>query len=424
MTDNHKIARRDLLGKGLGLAAGALLTGCGGGRRVGMLGEPAMIESREKVSSDEVVLGLYPRTESMNARAAVREVCQRLDWSWLLPGDSVFIKLTTNGSKPHPAATSPQAVRAVVAELQARGAGRILVGDQCGVEYVRSCPGGKRFSSTRERVRQNGLYESIIAAGAEPYFFDEQDYETGYIPATALPSSTHWSEPPRLARIIQQVDHIIYLPRLSSHVLAGYTHGHKIAVGWMREDSRFRMHTEADSFHAKFVEVNYVPELRDRRRLVITLAERLLLDVGPDKGEIIDPEASIVIASSHLANHDTVATAVFSYVDRKTAFGPTHIIPPPYGDLANFCNWYFVSTMVPQKTGIPWGRPDPWTYRPLARHHFEKGIAHDLALSRAYEILGGVPASIAVRLAGGRPKTELRTFLEQHDGGRLRLCEG
>ena len=41
-----------------------------------------------------------------------------------------------------------------------------------------------------------------------------------------------------IARAITEVDHLVYLPRLSSHVLTGYTHGHKIAVGWLRDDPR------------------------------------------------------------------------------------------------------------------------------------------------------------------------------------------
>src|SRR5262249_61447245 len=96
---------------------------------------------------DAVLLGLYSRDVVPDARAAVRDLCSRLDWSWLSRGDTVFVKLASNSSLPHPAATSPNAVRAVVEQLRDRGAGRVLVGDQSGVGYVRLAEANPPFPS-------------------------------------------------------------------------------------------------------------------------------------------------------------------------------------------------------------------------------------------------------------------------------------
>src|SRR5262249_30769269 len=154
---------------------------------------------------------------------------------------------------------------------------------------------------------------------------DESTFEDGYIELEP-PTGSHWGEPPRVARIVREVDHIVYLPRLSSHALSGYTHAHKIAVGWLRDDSRFHLHYKAADFHAKFVEVSYSPEIRSRLRLVITLAEQMILGTGPHHGTPGLTDAWVVLGSSHLANHDAVSVAVMAYVDLHTPPN-LHIIP-------------------------------------------------------------------------------------------------
>ena len=40
---------------------------------------------------------------------------------------------------------------------------------------------------------------------------------------------------------------------------------------------------------------------------------------------------------------------------------------------------------------------------------------------RAYEILGGVPNTIPVRMVGEEPSSEFRSFLEGHNGGIFNL---
>jgi len=418
---SEQISRRKLLKhSAAAVASAAILPGCMQSARITLSGShPATAPSRPD-SSDKVVLGLFPRDGDLSPQMAVRDVCRQLDWSWLRRGDSVFVKLSSNSAHPHPGTTSPNAVRGIVAELLDRGAGRVLVGDQGGVEYVRLAKGDKRHGSTENLTRKNGLHEAIVDSGARPCFFDDYGYEAGYFEASLPFNDSHWQERPYVARVIREVDHIIYLPRLGSHVLAGYTHGHKIAVGWLRDDSRFQMHFEAGSFHEKYVEVNYIPDIRSRLRMVITLAEQVLLNVGPHVGTIATPDSWIVIASSHLANHDALSVAVLAYVDGKTPDG-VHFIPPAYGAMSNTANWTFLSQIVPVQTGIPWGKPRMMTYQKLRTHRYQTGIASDLALSRAYQILGGEPKTIQVHTAGQAPDAEFRTFLKAYEGGVLKV---
>lgn len=178
---------------------------------------------------DDVLLGLYPSATVKSSKEAVRQACKHLDFSWLSKGDSVFVKLSVNSGNLHPAVTSPEAVRGMVAELYKRGAGKVIVGDQAGVEHVRHVSSGKRFSSTSKLLVQDGLQKAINDADAQAHLFDDQDYHKGWFPAKP-PAGSAWKAI-FLPKIIKQVDHIVYLPRLSSHAIAGNTIGHKIAVG-------------------------------------------------------------------------------------------------------------------------------------------------------------------------------------------------
>ncbi|MBI4580039.1 MAG: DUF362 domain-containing protein [Planctomycetes bacterium] len=412
--------RRELLARGLAATSGLLLGGCAP-RVVRMTDGRTASHPDSLGRRGNVLLGLYSRETHVDPVAAVREACGCLDWSWLGRGDSVFVKLSCNSAYPHPAATSPHAVRALVAELRERGAGRILVGDQAGAGYVRLAAGERRFSSTREQAATNGLLAAIEESGATPHFFDDQGYTRGYFQAELPFDRPAWREPPHLARVIREVDHVVYLPRLSSHVLAGHTHGHKLAVGWLRDDSRFQFHYEAATFHEKFVEINYARELCDRRRLVLTFAEQALLTVGPHRGSVARPDSWIVITSADLANHDLAATAMLTWLDRVTPPSGLHVVPPPYGIATNLCNWLYLSSMVPRQTGIPWGRPDSWHYQPLAVQRYREGLACDRVLTHAYRLGGGRPSRVDVRIAGSEPAAGLRSFLGTWSGGVLHV---
>ncbi len=365
-------------------ASGLLLGGCIPYRSglVTLVDNTIPIPPPDVVPPEAVALGLYTPATAPDPRAAVSAVCRHLDWSWLSPGDSVFVKLACNSGSLHPAVTSSNAVRAVVGELLDRGAGRVLVGDQGGIEDVGTNSDGSRRGSTRELTERNGLHQAIVESGAEPCYFDDQAYEEGFLEANMNLDGHHWPQPPNMAKVIAEVDHIIYLPRLSSHMMAGYTHGHKIAVGWLRTDSRYAMHLDAPNLQNRFVELNYHPLLRDRLRLTITLAEKVLLDVGPNDGTIADLDTWVVVASSHLANHDAVGVAVLAHVDGLMPDAPRII---------------------------------------RASKEYQKGIGSDPALSRAYEILGGVPSAIQVNVLGQHPGAALQASLESYDRSILNL---
>ncbi len=397
------LTRRELLGSLSATLALPLPLGLGG------CGLPT--RATGSFAQEGVLVGRF----DSDGETAVRSALAELDLNWLVPGDSVFVKLASNSGNVHPATTAPAAVRGLVGALFDAGAGRVVVGDQGGVEAVRLAPGDARFGSTRALMTQNGLLAAIEDSGATPEFFDERTYDDGYFAGT-LPADTWWTEPMMLAKVIREVDHVVYLPRLSSHVLAGYTHGLKLGVGWLRDDSRYDFHHHAEHFHEKYVDVNYCAELADRLRLTLTLAESILLHDGPDHGTVLDLDQPLVIASPHLANHDAVTVALLAhYNDVTDRDGDSE--GTPYGRLASVWNRAFVS-LVEGWTGLPWG-DGVGPYEGYTPHRFARGVDQDRALRRAYELEGGVPESIPVALAGNALPADVLASLQAWSAGQL-----
>lgn len=413
-------SRRDLLRGGAALGGGLVasplllnLAACGDAPAPD---DDVEWNDQRTAAPDDVVFGLYPRSV-LSSKEAVAHACKSLDFSWLGAGDSVLVKIASNSGLPHPATTSPAAVKAIAAELFSRGAGRVIVGEQSGVEYVRLIDGEVRHSSTAEQLAKNGLGEAIEASGAEAHFFDDQGYTDGYIEATP-PAATSWKQPMLIPKIVSEVDHIVLLPRLASHVLAGATCGLKLGVGWLRDDSRNHLHHDFETFYEKYVDIAYCAEIRSRFRLALTLAESLLLDFGPDTGTVHVADPVIVIASQNLANHDAVATSVLVHVDAVVERGPGLAYSR---DAVDGLNRLFMSYVVPTGTGLPWGPGLPDEYTALAAHAFEEGIAQDRAIARAFAISGGAPEAIDAMVIAEQMDPALAAALDAHSGGIVRL---
>jgi uncharacterized protein (DUF362 family) len=369
------------------------------------------------IENDDVLFALYSKENLHSQTEAIRLASEKLNWSWLSAGDSVFVKISMNSAHTHPAVTSPIAISAICKELFDRGASRVIVGDKMGLESVYHHANGISGGSTREAAGKNDILEAIEHSNAEAYFFDETDFNTDFFEATLNIDSTHWQTPPYLPNIVKEVDHIIYLPRLSSHIAAGYSHGLKSAVGWLRDDSRIQMHTKADTLHEKYAEISFADEIRSKHRLTLTFAEKILLDSGPDDGTISELNPNIIIASGHLANHDAFSVAVLAYIDSITEQASNLVYN---SGMAPVAHNYLMLNMLP---GLHKDFPaiDPNEYSTVQYNDYQKGISSDIALSRAYQILGGVPSSISVEHIGEEIDPVFREFITHHNNNIFTL---
>ena len=241
------------------------------------------------------------------------------DFSWLKPNDTVLVKLALNSGNPYPATTDPWALDCILKVLKAKGASKILVGDQSGVRNVYWTQAGQQRGSSRAFAKNSGLLEVIEANGATPVFFEERGYDS-YIAVT--PKNGHWKTPMYLTSLLNEVDHIINMPRVGSHALADFTCGLKNGVGFLREDSRRELHIGGADFYAMFEEVNEVPEVKSKMRLTVSSARKVMSLVGPDAGYVLELDSAPVFASTNLLAHDLYAYAFLQYCREKLTPNP------------------------------------------------------------------------------------------------------
>jgi uncharacterized protein (DUF362 family) len=397
----HELTRRDFARLTLATPIAIQLSACGSSD-----GEEP--QNGSVVPAGAVLLGLY----AGDARAALRRAARRLDFSWLKRGDSVLIKVAANSGLPHPSTTSVGGVLGLVDELKARGAGRVIVADQSGVEHVRNSRQG-RFGSTRESFAQSGL-ATVEQAGAELYFFDEQPFETGYFSAT-LPAEHHWPRGLFLPTILKEVDHVVYMPRIASHVLAGNTLGQKMAIGWLRDDSRHDLHNDAEQFYEKFSEINFAEELRSRLRLTVTVSEKVLLHGGPDRGTAYDMTPVLVHASTNLASHDALGASLLTTLNQQvTTVAEGAMVYRAAA--APIINRYFADgAAVATGAAGPWISESQQTL--YTAHTWEQNVSGDRAITRGWVLGGGKPARVAVMSDGQTLDPTLKSALVTHGGG-------
>jgi uncharacterized protein (DUF362 family) len=331
-----------------------------------------------------VALSAVPRgaAEEATERAVRRAALAASDFAWLSRGDTVLIKPACNSGNVYPATTDPVALRAMIRLLRERGAGRVIVADMSGVQFVRFGPDRLR-GSTRELMRQSGMERAGLDAGAEVQAFEEAGWD-GFFEAAPTARGS-WSGPLWLPNVLQQVDHVVLMPRCSRHLLAGSTLALKAAVGWWRHDSRLEYHRDAASFSAKTADANTVPAIAARQRLVLTSATRVLASFGPDDGYVDEPEVGLVFASPSAVGHDMVSLAWLLASRRGLPAGKADgpIDDPNSSQLVvNLANRVVVSMLG--------GWRQAFRTEGLPRYDLDR-IWDDRVLRRAFANAGGVP---------------------------------
>jgi len=352
---------------------------------------------------ETVAIAAVPRgADEASVAAAIRRVAEGAsDFSWLSRGDTVFIKPVANSPNPYPATTSPLSVRAMAGLLKEKGAGRVIVGDKPGVQSVYQDQKVHKGSS-RAVFLKNGLQQACLESGAQVHYFDEAGFDAFFPDRIGRPG--HWKGELFFPNILKQVDHIVLLPRVSRHALAGITFGLKAAVGWLRDDSRLELHRDAGSFFEKIAEINDATVLRSKLRLVLSVATKVQTTFGPDKGFAAVPDPGIVFGSGSLLAHDMVSLGWLLYnrehhtpANRLTWFRDPHVTYP------GLMNRIFV--------GLVWGVGafrDAGTYLPAPLRSARK----DPVMSRAAAMWGGFPLLELEDVNGTLPE-DIASYLKE-----------
>jgi uncharacterized protein (DUF362 family) len=281
--------------------------------------------------------------------------------------------------------------------LKEKGAGRVIVSDMSGIEHVKLTP-EKLVGSSRQLMHASGMARAALEAGAELHFPEEAGWDAFFEDYPV--DDAYWKQGIMMPNIIQEVDHIVLMPRCGRHVLLGNTLGMKNAVGYWRTDSRLEYHKLASTIQEKTADANTVKCLRDKQRLVLTTATQILTTLGPDDGFVATPDTGLVIASESMVAHDMVALAWLLHNRFAMSAEEKESSRDPYK------NQFFVGNvnrLVVMRLG---GLGEAMRTEKLVRNDIDS-IWDDRVLNRAYEVFGGIPEIKLVDVGDSVPQETL-----------------
>jgi hypothetical protein len=186
--------------------------------------------------------------------------------------------------------------------------------------------------------------------------FEDSGWDTGFFHHRSACTAS-WRDGFYITSWVKKVDHIISLPRVSTHSMAGVTLGLKSMVGMLREDSRMEFHangplnrfiirsakgstlTSSDdgtgTFFEKIVEIS--DAIREKLRLTLYLATEVQATFGPDRygkrlrrtgfgrAYVVRPEPGIVFGSTDQIATEAMALAVLKDAKRSLPLLPRYV---------------------------------------------------------------------------------------------------
>ena len=175
---------------------------------------------------------------------------------------TVLIKINANSSNPFPASTSPEMLMSIIRLLRKRGVHRIVVGDCTSLTCL----------PTRKVFADLGLPERI-GTSARLQAFDEGRW-------TRLQLDGRYLKNVLISRTALEVDRIINLANVKTHVLADFALGIKNLVGLTHPRDRKPLHR--DHLQEKIAELVHAVE----PDLTIIDARSMFVSGGPNKGTV------------------------------------------------------------------------------------------------------------------------------------------
>lgn len=291
------------------------------------------------------VNGIEPNSPYQSLAGEIEDIFLKSthNLEWLSPGEVVLLKPALNSSHPYPSTTHPLAIQVISKILRDNGA-KVVLGDQSGIRDVLHHLGGVIRGNTRDNYIKSGM-----GTGKDNFTgFEEGGWDDGFYhhQSSKTPS---WQNGFYITRWIEKADHIINLPRLSTHSQAGATLGFKNMVGCLREDSRMEFHANGpynffikadalgsslksvddhtNTFIEKIVEIS--DAVRDKLRLTLFVATKAQTTFGPDrqvleigglklaKAHISDLEPGLMLASTDPVATESFALAMLKHLRRS-----------------------------------------------------------------------------------------------------------
>ena len=219
----------------------------------------------------------------------------------------------------------------------------MVVGDQSGIRNVLHHPKGIVHGSSRENYIKAG-----IGTEDENQFvgFEDEGWNKGFFHYSSRKTFS-WPNGFFITNWIYKADHIINLPRLSTHVMAGATLGFKNMIGIIRDDSRMEYHAngpynslikfaalksmlkstddKSGTFFEKIVEIS--DAVREKLRLTLFVATKAQATFGPNsyalgkfklfKPHVVDLKPGLVFGSADQVAAESFALATLKHLRKS-----------------------------------------------------------------------------------------------------------
>jgi hypothetical protein len=146
--------------------------------------------------------------------------------------------------------------------------------------------------------------------------------------------------------------------------------------------------------------------LRDKQRLTLTAATKILTTLGPDDGFVAEPDTGLVIASESIVAHDMVSLAWLLENRHAMSTEEKTDSRDPYKHQAIVGN---LNRLVVMRLG---GLGEAWHTEKLVRNDIDH-IWDDRVLNRAFEVFGGIPQIELVDVEDTVPQETREALLER-----------
>lgn len=365
---------------------------------------------------------------ALRAAAVVKAIELAGGFPWLKSGDTVLVKVAMNSPNPYPATSSPVACAELVKLLLAAGAGKVVIADLMGLEntlmpggWALEDPFGGGFNAqtdgTIRAFQHSGLWGAVESAvGAANIGPNAKVHMTSFrehgwyryesagdtVDGAARLVSTwvqdqmekaeRWDGKPfklkykkrafdalvedvpgmYVPNLVADVDHIVNLHRISTHVMSHFTLALKNWVGIMRPDDRIWMHqigyllnhrgTGDDPIRTEPPYNELLAELHlstaSRERLVLADASEVIASGGPDSSDKDLFPAQLIVAAGDLVSADVVGLSIIRQaVMASTLQGGLggQCSPPPQSAGELSVGFLFDQLSVPWHEGLLYG---------------------------------------------------------------------
>jgi uncharacterized protein (DUF362 family) len=219
-------------------------------------------------------------------------------------GKKVLIKPNFNTADPTPGSTHNDTLRQLAAEMTARGASRLTIGDSCG-------PG-----NSKEVMERKGIPALAKELGCDVLNFEELPAD-GW--AQCNPPGSHWKNGFGVAKPVTEAEYLLWTCCLKTHGFGGvHSMSLKLAVGVTNKNVRMQMHQSPD-IRRMIAEINhaFTPQL------IVMDGLDIFVDGGPMTGKLVN--AGVIVAGTDRIAIDAVGLAVLKHHGSNQAIMDTKI---------------------------------------------------------------------------------------------------